>query len=170
MSGVVAPAPGGEDGELEHEPAEGTMIVDESWPDWTPKQVGLFLAGVGGYAAMHAELFVAAGCAGSDLQQLNSEMMEGIGVLNGWHRYKILDAIKAMQAAAAEQRAARISEENEGIHWLDRYLLLPARVNPSLCTSSGTRTARSINRTSYTRHPGSLKISKRLPSRRTSRS
>lgn len=104
--------------ELSEPRTEGTMVVDVEWDQWSPEQVGMFMQSAGGFCSEHANKFVVAQCSGADLEKLDSEMLQGIGVDNGWHRYRIMDAVEVLKATAAEELSA-IKSRDPKYHKLD---------------------------------------------------
>jgi hypothetical protein len=80
------------------------MVVDIKWKAWSPREVANFLTKLGGFCALYAAAFEAMGVAGADLPDITDSGLEGIGVTNGWHRVKVLDAIQVMIVCAEKKR------------------------------------------------------------------
>jgi len=89
-------------------PVSLDLTVDTQWPGWTPDRVYLFFTRMGGFCAFYSQLLLDQQVNGKDLTQLIGEqgfnLLQGLGVENYWHRYKIINAIKVMSTEAEKMR------------------------------------------------------------------
>lgn len=100
------------------------VTVDTRYKQWTPVETRDFMMEVGGWCGLHADKFLAAAVSGQDLDKMTDPMLEGIGVTNGWQRYKILDALSAMKIEVEKKREENrktnlMMKKKKGINYLD---------------------------------------------------